>query len=108
MGAEASSDAKLFSELSKAFDLRGAFYSLYYFIGKSVEPEPKLIKGGQQIKYKLEIDPLQKYCVDALSLQQSNKESAVVKTLNKEIHLIATYNEKITQLRKKLFSPISE
>jgi hypothetical protein len=46
MGAEASSDGKLFNELSKAFELRGASYSLHYLIGKSVEPEPKLFKGG--------------------------------------------------------------
>lgn len=93
MGAEKNIDPKTNAELSKAFEERGAIYSLSYLLaGDSDTSEPQVFKLSQPIKFKFEIDPLQKYCAEALSMQDSKKESAISKTLNKELHLIGIYN----------------
>lgn len=60
------------------------------------------------MKYKLEIDNLQKYCIDALNLQQSKKESVLIKTLNKEKHLLQIYNEKLEKLSQVLATTKNE
>jgi hypothetical protein len=70
--------------------------------------DPIVLKLGKPIKFKYEIDPLQKYCAEALNMQNSKKESAVCKTLNKELHLIGTYNEKLSQLSSLLKTTKSE
>lgn len=63
-------------------------YSLIYVVDSEIASDPQLFKAGKPIKFKFEIDPLQKYCADALNMQDSKKESAIVKTLNKELHLL--------------------
>lgn len=103
MGAEKSIDQKTNDELSKAFEERGAAYSLLYLSnGVSDLGDPIVYKLGKSIKFKYEIDPLQKYCAEALNMQDSKKESAICKTLNKELHLIGIYNEKLSQLSSLL------
>ena len=103
MGSKKSLDDKTINELNKAFGERGAPYSLLYLVGGGEEAgDPKVFKSGKEIKFKFEIDPLQKYCADALSMQDSKKESAISKTLNKELHLIGIYNEKLAKLSNLL------
>lgn len=68
MGAEKSFDSKVNAELSKAFEERGAIYSLHYLLSGETG-EPQVFKLGNPIKFKFEIDPLQKYCAEALSMQ---------------------------------------
>ena len=99
MGSKKSLEEKTVNELHKAFGERGATYSLLYFVTSDQEAaDPQVFKSGKPIKFKLEIDPLQKYCADALNMQGSKKESAIYKTLNKELHLIGIYNEKLEKL----------
>jgi hypothetical protein len=95
MGSKKSLDEKTIGELNKAFEDRGAPYSLFYLVAASGEGDPQVFKSGKEIKFKFEIDPLQKYCADALNMQDSKKESAITKTLNKELHLIGIYNDKL-------------
>lgn len=99
MGSEKSIDEKMNADLRKAFEERGAIYSLFYLSNWNSElGDPQVFKSGKPIKYKFEIDPLQNYCTEALNMQTSKKESAINKTLNKELHLIETYNQKLAQL----------
>lgn len=63
MGAAKSVDQKFNVELNKAFEERGALYSLFYlFDGESDAFDPQVVKEGKLIKFRFEIDPLQKYC----------------------------------------------
>ncbi len=61
-----------------------------------------MYKSGKPIKFKFQIDPLQKYCADALNMQGSKQESPILKTLNKELHLISIYNDKLEKLTNLL------
>jgi len=72
---------------------------LHYAINEVASTDPILYKEGRIVKYKLEIDPLQKYCVDALSFQESKQESVLAKTLKKEKHLLEIYSDKLEKLR---------
>jgi hypothetical protein len=92
MGAQKFVESKVVEELNRAFQERGAAYSLHYFVGTEQEADPRLLRAGKEVKYKLEIDTLQKYCIDALSFQESKKESVLAKTLNKEKHLLDIYD----------------
>ena len=72
MGSKKGLEEKINNELNKAFTERGAPYQLIYL----TDPEagdPEVFKGGKLVKYKFEIDPLQKYCADALNMQGSKK-----------------------------------
>lgn len=44
------------------------------------------------------MDTLEKYCADSLYFQSSKKESTLVKTLNKQKHLLEIYNTKLEKL----------
>jgi hypothetical protein len=108
MGSQKFMEQRVADELNKAFQERGASYSLYYFVGLEFDSDPKLMKAGREVKYRLEIDPLQKYCIDALSFQESKKESVLAKTLNKEKHLLDIYNEKLQKLSELLAKTTSD
>ena len=109
MGSKKSLEDKAIQELNKAFGDRGAPYSLFYLVGSDPEAgDPQVFKSGKEIKFKFEIDPLQKYCADALNMQGSKQESAINKTLNKELHLIGIYNDKLEKLSNLLQTTKSE
>ena len=73
MGAKKTIDEKVVNELNKSFEERGSLYSLIYVVDSEADSDPKIFKAGKPIKFKFEIDPLQKYCADALSMQDSKK-----------------------------------
>ncbi len=52
MGSHKYVDTKVVDELNRAFEERGALYSLYYFVGAE-DSDPKLYKKNKEVKYKL-------------------------------------------------------
>lgn len=97
MASEKFMNKRTAQELDTAFAERGAPYSLTYLVSEETV-EPKLLKGGKPARYRFQIDPLQKYCADALNMQSSKKESVFAATLKKEKHLVETYNSKLERL----------
>jgi hypothetical protein len=73
MGAKKTIDEKVVNELNKCFEERGSLYSLIYIVDSEADSDPQIFKSGKPIKFKFAIDPLQKYCADALSMQNSKK-----------------------------------
>ena len=61
-----------------------------------------LFKKDKPINFKLELDPLEKYCADTLQMQGSKGESALLKTLRKERNLVNTYGSKLDKLSQVL------
>lgn len=53
MGSQKFVENKVVEELNRAFQERGASYSLYYFVGLEFDSDPKLMKAGKEVKYKL-------------------------------------------------------
>lgn len=101
MGPQKQIDSKVNQELSKSCQERGAVYSLHNLVGKD-ESKQLLFRRDQPVQFRLEVDPLEKYCVDTLHMQGSKGESTLTKTLRKEKHLVGTYSEKLDKLNRCL------
>lgn len=53
MGAQKFVENKVVEELNRAFQERGAAYSLYYFVGTEQDADPRLLRAGKEVRYKL-------------------------------------------------------
>ena len=46
MGAQKFVENRVVDDLNRAFQERGAAYSLFYFVGMEPDADPKLLKAG--------------------------------------------------------------